>query len=130
VPGNDAPHVVAWVEGYERAWRTAGTAGLAALFTPDATYAMTPFDEPRRGLAAIEVLWDEERTGPDEPFTLRSEVVAVSGDRAVVRLEVRYGRPSDQLFRDLWVLRFAADGRCAEFEEWPFWPERGAVPER
>jgi len=28
------------------------------------------------------------------------------------------GRP----WRDLWVLRFAADGRCSSFEEWPFAP--------
>ncbi|WP_327035397.1 hypothetical protein [Micromonospora ureilytica] len=28
----------------------------------------------------------------------------------------------DQEYRDLWVMRFADDGRCRSFEEWPFWP--------
>jgi hypothetical protein len=44
--------------------------------------------------------------------------VAVDADTAVVRVEVDYerGRP----WRDLWVLRFAVDGRCRHFEEWPF----------
>ena len=30
--------------------------------------------------------------------------------------------PEDQVFWDLWIVRLAADGRCAAFEEWPFWP--------
>jgi hypothetical protein len=43
---------------------------------------------------------------------------------AVVRAEVSYGDPPTQEYRDLWVIRFAADGRCAWFEEWPFWPQQ------
>ena len=39
----------------------------------------------------------------------------------MVRLEVRYGKPVRQEYRDLWVLRFAADGRVEDFEEW-YWP--------
>jgi len=41
-----------------------------------------------------------------------------------VRVEVWYGDPVQQEFRDLWVIRFAADGRCAAFEEWWFSPKR------
>jgi hypothetical protein len=50
------------------------------------------------------------------------QIVAVDGDTGVVRAEVRYGAPIRQLYRDLWIVRLACDGRCAEFEEWPFWP--------
>ena len=46
----------------------------------------------------------------------------VEGDVAVVRLEVRYLEPREQEYGDLWVLRFAADGRVADFEEWASWP--------
>jgi hypothetical protein len=53
--------------------------------------------------------------------------VAVDGDVAVVGLHVQYGEPAAQRYRDLWVLRFAEDGRCAAFEEWPFWPGRPRV---
>jgi hypothetical protein len=51
-----------------------------------------------------------------------AEPVAVEGRHAVVRLEVRYGDPAPQEYRDLWVLRFAPDGRVEEFEEWAYWP--------
>jgi hypothetical protein len=39
-------------------------------------------------------------------------------------VEVSYGDPVRQEYRDLWIVRFAGDGRCASFEEWPFWPEQ------
>jgi len=121
--------VSAWVAGYERAWRTAGTGPLAELFTEDATYRMSPYEEGATGLTEIGMLWERERQGPDEAFTVAHEVVAVDRDTAVVRLEVRYGGPERLQYRDLWILRFAADGRCREFEEWPFWPGQQIVAE-
>jgi ketosteroid isomerase-like protein len=70
-----------WVARYERAWRTAGTDGLSALFTDDAVYLRDPYAEPIRGLRAIAEFWEAERDGPDEVFTLTAEVVAEQGDR-------------------------------------------------
>jgi ketosteroid isomerase-like protein len=120
----DRDSVAAWIADYERAWRTPGTDGLAALFTQDATYSQRPYREPVVGLPAIARMWEAEREGADEAFRMTSEVLAVDGDTAVVRVEVWYGQPVTQEYRDLWVMRFAADGRCRRYEEWPFWPER------
>jgi ketosteroid isomerase-like protein len=111
-----------WVDAYERAWRSPGVNGLDELFTEDATYSTAPFAQPFRGLAAIRRMWEAERS-PGERFAMRAEVVAVDGDVGVVRVEVRYERPRRQLYRDLWIVRLAPDGRCRAFEEWPFWPE-------
>jgi hypothetical protein len=122
IPIADRASVAAWIEGYERAWRTAGTAGLRQLFGEGATYRMSPYEEPVHGLAAIEALWEREREGADEGFGMSYETIAVDGDTAVARIEVAYAR--GERYRDLWIVRFAADGRCREFEEWPFWPDR------
>lgn len=111
-----------WVAAYEAAWRAPGTEALAGIFTPDATYLQGPYDQPVTGLAAIARMWEAEREGPDEAFRMASDIVAVDGATAVVRVEVRYGDPVTQEWRDLWLVRFAADGRCASFEEWPFAP--------
>ncbi|MFK3983351.1 YybH family protein [Micromonospora sp. NPDC050397] len=111
-----------WVAAYQRIWRTSGTEALATIFTEDATYRQAPYHEPVRGLPAIAQMWEAQREGPDEVFAMTSEVVAVDGDTAVVRVQVRYGDPVTEEFRDLWIVRFADDGRCREFEEWPFWP--------
>jgi ketosteroid isomerase-like protein len=121
-PVLDRQHVEDWLEDYERAWRTEGTALLGHLFTEDATYLLSPFDAAVAGLPAIAAMWDRERTGPDERFTMNSSLVAIDGDVAVARIGVRYEEPTPREYRDLWILRFAADGRCREFEEWPFWP--------
>lgn len=107
---------------YERAWRTPGTETLAEIFTPDASYLPSPWGQPVEGLDRLTRFWDDERDGPDESFTMTSEVVAVDGDVAVVRVAVDYHATASR-WRDLWVIHFAEDGRCRAFEEWPFAPE-------
>lgn len=123
-----------WIDRYERAWRSPGTAAVRELFTAEASYQLAPYDEPICGVDEIAAMWEREREGPDEDFTMRSEIVAVDGETAVIRVEVRYGGPPEREYRDLWVMRLRDDGRCSAFEEWPFWPERsriapGAIPE-
>jgi len=118
-----------WVSAYERLWRTAGTDGLSEVFADDVVYSMAPYEEPIRGLAALAELWDRERHAADEDFELTWEPVALEGAVAVVRVDVSYGQPRDQEYRDLWVLRFDSAGRCESYEEWPFWPEKGPLPQ-
>ena len=118
----DRTAVEHWVANYERLWRTAGTDLLAELFAPDASYLPSPWAQPVEGLEAIARFWERERRGADEEFTMSSDVVALDDGTAVVRVFVRYGAAGTRLWRDLWVLRFAADGRCSWFEEWPFAP--------
>jgi hypothetical protein len=113
-----------WVTGYERAWRTPGTEPLAELFSPDVSYRPSPWADPIEGLPRLGRWWDAERDGPNEPFTMTSDVVAVDGDTAVVRIQVTYQNDPPARWRDLWILRFAPDGRCTEFEEWPFAPDQ------
>jgi hypothetical protein len=120
-----------WIVGYERAWRTSAgpelDRALSTLFAPDATYSQAPFRPPRRGLPDIARMWEAERKGADEPFTMAAEIVAVDAEAntGVVLLEVQYGPPTKQLYRDLWIVRFESEGRCEHFEEWPFSPPRG-----
>ena len=119
----DRATVRGWLAGYEAAWRAPGTGGLAGLFTGDASYLRSPYEQPVTGLDAIGRMWEAERQGPDEVFSLATDILAVDGPVAVVRAEVRYGEPSGQEYRDLWVIRFEGD-QCTWFEEWPFWPEQ------
>ena len=128
--GTNRDDVRRWVDRYEEAWRTAGTQSLAGLFTDDSTYLVSPWAAAVTGLTAIAELWEAERDGPDEGFTMTGEVLAVEGTTAVVRVEVDYERDRSGRWRDLWVLTFEEDGptpgagspRCRAFEEWPFAP--------
>ena len=115
----DRTSVMEWVTGYETAWRAGDTAAVARLFTEDARYRRSPYEASEVGHAAIRAFWSEDE---GQPFTMSAEAIAVEGRDAVVRLEVHYGEPSNQEYRDLWVLRFAEDGRVEDFEEWAYWP--------
>jgi ketosteroid isomerase-like protein len=120
----DRARVAQWIADYERAWRAAGTDALAGIFTPGARYLQEPYREQLVGLGAIARMWERERTGPDEAFVMTSEIVAVDGDTAVARVYVEYLETPVLEYRDLWVMRFGPDGRCAAFEEWPFAPSQ------
>jgi ketosteroid isomerase-like protein len=115
----DRNQVMAWVDGYIAAWRAEDPEAVEQLFTPDAAYRASPYEESEVGHDAIKGFWLDDA---GEVFTATAEPVAVDGRSAVVRVEVRYGDPVHQEYRDLWVLRFADDGRVSDFEEWAYWP--------
>ena len=115
----DRADVMRWVERYERTWRDEDLDAVGDLFTDDAPYRPSPYEDSLVGLDAIRDMWIDE---DGEAFTMTAQPVAVEGDVAVVRVEVRYGDPVRQEYRDLWVLRFAPDGRVEDFEEWAYWP--------
>jgi uncharacterized protein (TIGR02246 family) len=113
----DRAGVEAWIEGYRRAWASGDAAAAVALFTEDATYRPSPLGDTISGRAAITSWW-ASATDATERWVMSWEVLAVDGDRAVARVEVRYTAPEVVRYLDLWVMRFAPDGRCAAFEEW------------
>jgi hypothetical protein len=116
--GRDA--VTGWVERYERAWRAQDVDVLDRLFTEDARYLRSPYDaEPLEGLDAIRGFWLDPT-----PFEMTATVIAADGPNAVVRVLVQYTDDEVQEYRDLWVLKFAPDGRAELFEEWAYWPEK------
>jgi ketosteroid isomerase-like protein len=108
-----------WVRDYERAWRADDAGAVRGLFTDDAAYRASPYEPAQVGHDAIEAFWlgDAGKT-----FSMDASVVAVDDDTAVVRVDVVYRTPKEQEYRDLWILRFASDGRVADFEEWAYWP--------
>ena len=112
--GND---VRAWVAAYEEGWRAQDVGAVARLFTDDAVYLRGAYDTGMHGRAAIEEQWLDPT-----PFTMTADVVAVDPPTAVVRAEVHYEAHAPIEFRDLWVIRFADDGRAEHFEEWAHWP--------
>ena len=118
----DRATVKSWMAGYLAAWDTNDPADIAALFTPDAVYRPTPHSDGWHGNAAIVAGWLDRK---DDPGTWSFEhmILAVDGDVAVVEGRTVYTTPPLE-YSNLWVLRFASDGRCREFVEW--WVDRSA----
>ena len=116
----DTQAVAAWLDGYSQAWGTYDPEQIGALFSADADYFYDPFHEPVRGREAIVADWIKDR---DEAGTYEGSYrpVLVAGDQAVARGYSRYLNTNGTVEREydnLFLLRFDADGRCAEYREW------------
>ena len=116
----DTEAVAAWLDGYSQAWGTYDPEQIGALFSIDAVYFYDPFSEPVRGREAIVADWIKDC---DDAGTYEGSYrpVLVAGDQAVARGYSRYFDTNGAVHREydnLFLLRFDAAGRCAEFREW------------
>jgi ketosteroid isomerase-like protein len=119
----DRADVQAWLDRYVEAWRTNDRTQVESLFTEDATYRYRPYAGDRHaslGREAIVQAWLEEG---DPPGSWRAEygVFAVDGDRAVATGRSEYlasDKGPARVYHNAFLLRFAPDGRCAEFTEY------------
>lgn len=108
--------VTTWMDNYRRAWESNEPDDVRALFTEDAVYFTSPHEaEPRRGQDEIVAGWLRDL---DEPGTTTFEwhPVVVTDDAAVVQGRTVY--LGERSYKNLWVIRFAPDGRATEFTEW------------
>ena len=115
-----------WLRGYLKAWGSDDPQDMQALFTQDARYFTEPYAEPWVGHGEIVREW-VARSDSDEDWSFVHEVLAEDGDVAVVRGVTRYG-PKQQpepaperpgaTYHNIWLIRFAPDGRAREFTEW------------
>ena len=114
--------VQTWLDRYVEAWRANEAGPIEALFTDDAVYSYRPWDSDEhtmRGRDAIVASWLEEPDAP-EAWDAHYEAFAVDGDRAVAVGWSRYaptGDDPERTYHNAYLLRFAPDGRCAEFHE-------------
>ena len=118
----DEAAVAAWLERYVAAWRSYDPVAIGDLFTEDAVYRWHPYDEGEevvRGRDDIVASWIGD---PDDPSSWEASYRpwAVDSDRAVAVGVSTYFKPDrtvDRVYHNVFLLRFAADGRCAEFTE-------------
>src|SRR5262245_18926567 len=119
----DLSGVQDWLDRYIAAWTTYDEATIEALFAEDATYRYHPYDEEfLEGRDAIVKNWVENRDA-DGTWEAHYEPYAVDGDRAVALGWSRYYEDASKakllrIYDNVFVMRFDADGRCAEFTEY------------
>lgn len=113
--------VTTWVDRYRTAWLSNDPGDVRVLFTDDAVYERRPNDpEPDRGIEEIVRSWLENADAPDET-TWEWHPLAEEADVATIQGRTVYRGVDDKpplVYDNLWVLRFAADGRVRQFTEW------------
>ena len=107
----------AWVQRYVQASRSPDPDAVAALFTVDATYSTSPFDEPIAGREAIVRWWADQ---PAPPFEASWNVLAEDGPTGIIDVSWAYEATPDspaRAYADVWLVRLTDEG-CSEFREW------------
>ncbi len=119
-----------WLGGYRSAWEERDPAAAEALFTDDALYYWTPFEEPKSGREGIAAAW-REATSRQRDVRFSYEVLAVIGTTGIARWHTSLrrapsGRPVE--LDGVLVAEFDRDStRCRVFREW--WHRDEAIPE-
>ena len=113
-----------WLDAYGRAWVDGDPDQLVTLFSDNATYRETPFDDPMRGRLEIREYWRKGAAEAQENVEFTSQVWAVKNDTAIAGWQARFNRKAsgarvelDGTFR----LVFASEQgifQCTALEEW------------
>ena len=112
--------VARWLGEYVVAWKSYDRGAIEALFTEDAVYRYRPEDDGIRGHDAIVRGWLEDQAEEQGPYEAAYEPYAVDGDRAGAVGSSTYMKEDGSIravYDNCFLLRFAGDGRCAEFTE-------------
>lgn len=109
-----------WLLQYGRAWERRDPAAAAALFTPDAEYYWTPFDEPKRGRNEIASAWNGA-VNRQRDVRFCFTVLGMAGNRGLaqwrtklVRIETEREVEIDGVLQAV----MTEDRLCRVFREW------------
>lgn len=119
-----------WLDKYVDAWRTYDPAQIADLFSEDALYYYSPWDEqnPLRGREEIVADWLRE-PNPAGSWEAHYVPVAVEGNVGVAQGRTRYFKPDRSIereFDNIFVMHFDDAGRCVRFTEWYMQPRNAS----
>lgn len=124
----DRAGVERWIQDYRRAWKSDARADIESLFTEEATYSPYPWPRENRHWRGRDKIVEKWIGRGDSKIGWRfdHEILAVEGDTAVIEGWTSYDRGEgeawEEAYANVWLVRFADDGRAREFVEW--WVER------
>jgi hypothetical protein len=117
-----------WIAAYGSAWERADAEAAAALFTENAIYRSSPFEEAAIGQSGVRAYW-ERVTATQSGVRVRFGEPVESGDKVAVEWwTTMQSAGSDVTLPGCLLLRFAPDGRCEELREYWHWEERSVEP--
>lgn len=105
-----------WMDAYRTAWESNDPQDIRALFTETAEYRTEPYAEPWTGHAEIVEGWLEGRDEPGETSFTWTPVVS-NAELGIAEATTVYVK-RDVTYSNLWIVRFAIDGRAISFTEW------------
>lgn len=105
-----------WMDQYVLAWSSNETDHIETLFTEDAVYDAQTEGGEWEGLSDIVREWQAIADDEDN-WDFQWQPVVETEAIAVIKGRTNYFDPPTS-YRNLFVIRFAEDGRCYDFTEW------------
>jgi ketosteroid isomerase-like protein len=120
-----------WIDAYRDAWLTADSDAVTRLFAEDGVYCWNLLRPPAVGREAIRRYWDGETARQSEVDVRFGEPVVAGAGRVAVEFWTKMKEHgTDVTLHGCMMLRFDADGRCAELREyWLSEPGRHEPPD-
>ena len=120
-----------WLAAYKKSWESQDSGLFISLFTEDCVYRDTPFVEPVPG-SEFGAFWRALAKLQSDNH-IEFEILALVSDRAIVNWHAVSTRTATGERREgdgIFVLAFAASGRCRDVREWQHWRLAGSALER
>lgn len=114
-----------WLARYGSCWVHGDSDGIVKLFTEDAKYYETPFDEPMVGASAIRKYWQEGAELAQEDVEFQFDNLVIDGNRCFAHWSASFIRVSSGSRVELDGFLQATFGpydKCCCFREW--WHKR------
>jgi ketosteroid isomerase-like protein len=118
-----------WLNAYGAAWQAGDAQAVTGLFTEDARYHETPFNDPLLGREAIFEYWTAGPGRAQRDVRFSCQPLAVTDGVGIARWQTSFvrARSGNEVELDGCLLaEFAYPGKCAVFREWWHRREREA----
>lgn len=109
-----------WLGSYSNAWRGRDPEAAASLYSDDATYQVTPFDEPLRGRSKIREYW-EHVSKTEDRIQFDYEILAVTAEYGIARWRaslVLLPSGLETKLDGIFLISLDSEGRCRSLREW------------
>ena len=113
--------VALWLRNYVDAWKSYDPEAIRALFSENAHYYHSPYNEPIEGREAIVANWlgDRDKAGT---YTGEYRQMASNGNLIVANGRSSYyeddGKTLRRQYDNIFVMEFDDLGKCTLFKEW------------
>ena len=112
--------LASWLDAYGEAWESRDGDAAAKIFSADATYQVTPYEDPHVGQDGVRNYWAGV-TENQRNVQFEYQTLSVTGNTGIAHWSANFDVAPDGPHIELngiFVLEFDADGRCRRLREW------------
>jgi ketosteroid isomerase-like protein len=109
-----------WLDAYGEAWESRDADAAAKIFSEDANYHVTPYEDPHVGQDGVRNYWAGV-TENQRNVQFEYQTLSVTGNTGIAHWSANFDVAPDGPHIELngiFVLEFDADGKCRRLREW------------